>query len=142
MKGPSRCCVAVRGSADRRAGRGARNVAQRCIATSALDAAARRGDQLSSRARRPRARPPQHREASGLSHEAAALAEFKQAVADAGLVLPPEMAMAAGNYDPALRRFLRARKGKIDAALAMLQSESQKAARRAPLDKKPAAACS
>lgn len=50
--------------------------------------------------------------------------------------------MAAGNYDAPLRRFLRARKGKIDAALAMLQSESHKAACRAPLDKEPAAACS
>ena len=64
---------------------------------------------------------PQHREAAGLSHDAALVAELKQALADAGGALPPEM-VPAGDVDATLRRFLRARKGRVDAALAMLLS--------------------
>ncbi|GBF91545.1 hypothetical protein Rsub_04285 [Raphidocelis subcapitata] len=62
----------------------------------------------------------QQRELSGLGHEAAVLAEFKQMVADAGLVLPPEL-VVNGDTDATLRRFLRARKFKVEAAMAMLE---------------------
>lgn len=68
--------------------------------------------------------PPPHQaaEASGLSHDAAVLAEFKAMISAAGLALSPELAVA-GDLDATLRRFLRARKGRLDAAFAMLQSE-------------------
>ncbi|KAI8477280.1 MAG: CRAL-TRIO domain-containing protein [Monoraphidium minutum] len=59
-------------------------------------------------------------EAAGASHGEAVLAEFKRMIADAGLQLPPEL-IVNGDADATLRRFLRARKQRLDAALAMLE---------------------
>jgi hypothetical protein len=62
-------------------------------------------------------------ELAGLGHEEAVLAEFKKAVQDAGLRLPPEFVIN-GDVNATLRRFLRARKYRLAAAMAMLESES------------------
>lgn len=59
-------------------------------------------------------------ERSGLDHGAAVLAEFKHLIEQGGLRLPPEM-VVAGDLDATLRRFLRARKFKLEAAYAMLE---------------------
>lgn len=72
-------------------------------------------------ARRPLLRP-QQLEATGVSHDAAVLAEFKHMLNIAGVRLPDEM-VVNGDYDATLRRFLRARKYSLDAAFAMLESE-------------------
>lgn len=65
----------------------------------------------------------QQREAAGLSHDDAVLQEFKDACAAAGLLPLPAAMAVAGDHDATLRRFLRARKGRVDAAVAMLASE-------------------
>jgi len=59
----------------------------------------------------------------GLSHEDAVLAEFKKMISDAGFVISGEMTVL-GDLDATLHRFLRARKYKLEAAFAMLESES------------------
>lgn len=54
-----------------------------------------------------------------------ALEQLKVRIARAGLQLPPAL-LVNGDIDATLLRFLRARKYHVDAAFAMLESESQK----------------
>lgn len=109
-----------------RAGAGARPLAlpgaAAALHRSAASAAALQSALHSPPAARRLPPPLQAAEASGLSHDAAVLAEFKAMISAAGLALSPELAVA-GDLDATLRRFLRARKGRLDAAFAMLQSE-------------------
>jgi hypothetical protein len=67
------------------------------------------------------AQQPQRAESAGATHEEAVLAEFKRMLSERGVALPPEMAVA-GDEDATLRRFLRARKWRLDAAFQMLTS--------------------
>lgn len=50
------------------------------------------------------------------------LAEFKKMIQDAGLHLSPEL-IVNGDLDATLRRFLRARKYRLEAAFQMLESK-------------------
>jgi hypothetical protein len=61
---------------------------------------------------------------SGLGHEDAVLAEFKRTLTERGVVVPHEM-VVNGDEDATLRRFLRARKWRVEAAFAMLESARQ-----------------